>query len=100
MTLKKPEENKYLLYKGKPLVRNQNTLYYGDINQKHIIMMQILSTTPVDDLNVATKVLVQLVLTNENLKLKDRIVKKIEKPGIYPAMDIGYIWLERANAAG
>ena len=101
MTAKKADEkDKILLYKGKPLIRSQNTIYYGDITQKYIIMMQILSAAQVGDLNVATKVAVQLVLTDDNIKLKDRIIKKIEKPGLYPAMDIGSIWLERANAAG
>lgn len=86
----------FLRYKGKPLVRSGNTLYYGDMTEKCVIMMQILSTKTVKDLTVAEKVQVQLMSTDPDLRMKDRILKKSEKTGLYNAMDIGAIWLERA----
>ena len=86
----------FLMYKGKPLVRSGNTLYYGDMADKCVIMMQILSTKTIKDLTVADKVQVQLLSTDPDLRMKDRILKKSEKSGLYNAMDIGAIWLERA----
>ena len=49
---------------------------------------------------MATKVIVQLQLTDPNLKSRDRVVKKSEKPSLYAAMDVAAVWLERALAAG
>lgn len=93
------EKQDILTYKGKPLVRNGNTLYYGELSGDFVIMMQILSTKTVKDMTVADKVQVQLMSTDVELRMKDRILKKSEKTGLYNAMDIGSIWLERAIKA-
>lgn len=85
-----------LMYKGHPLRRVGNFIYYGTMAEKYIIMMQILETKKDKDLNLATKVSVQLQLTDPELKSRNRIVKKSEKDSLYAAMDIGAIWLERA----
>ena len=92
-------ENNVLMYKGDPLMRNDNLVYYGSMADKYIIMLQILETTNVSDLNVATKVSVQLQLTDPNVKSRDRVVKKSEKDGFYAALDVGCVWLERALAS-
>lgn len=85
-----------LVYKGHPLRRIDNLIYYGSMNDKYIIMMQVLASKPVQDISVATKVSVQLQLTDPDLKSRDRILKKSEKDNLYAAMDIGSIWLQRA----
>ncbi len=89
-------DNQFLTYKGKPLVRNGNEMYYGDMAEPFVVYFKIESTKKVGDLDVAEKVLVQLMNTDPEIRLKDRIVKKSEKMGLYNAMDIGAIWLERA----
>ena len=90
------KNEKFLTYKGKPLVRNGNTLYYGDMSEEFVIMIQIVSTKKEGDLEMADKVLVQLLSTDNELRPRERIIKKSEKIGLYNAMDIGAIWLERA----
>ena len=90
------EEKEFLTYKGRPLVRNGNTLYYGDMSEEFVIMIQIVSTKKEGDLEMADKVLVQLLSTDIELRPRERIIKKSEKIGLYNAMDIGAIWLERA----
>lgn len=45
-----------LMYKGHPLRRKDNLIYYGDMADSHIILLQIMDTKPVGDMNVATKV--------------------------------------------
>lgn len=92
------EENKVLTYKGHPLMRKDNLIYYGSMADSHIIMLQILETKKVGDLDVATKVSVQLQLTDPAAKSRDRIIKKSEKDGLYTALDFGCVWLERALA--
>lgn len=84
-----------LTYKGKPLVRSGNMLYYGDMSEKCVVVLQVLTTKTVGDMTVADKVQVQLLSTDPEVRMKDRILKKSEKIGLYNAMDIGSIWLER-----
>lgn len=88
-----------LTYKGHPLRRKDNLIYYGDMADSHIILLQILETKPVKDLEVATKVSIQLQLTAPDLKSRDRVVKRGEKDSLYSAMDFASVWLERALAA-
>ena len=92
------DENAVLMYKGHPLMRKDNLIYYGSMADSHIVMLQILESKKVNDIDVATKVSVQLQLTNPNTRGRDRILKKGEKPGLYTALDFGCIWLERALA--
>ncbi|MBS6701554.1 MAG: hypothetical protein KH284_08115 [Clostridiales bacterium] len=84
------------MYKGRPLVRKGNTLYYGSMADPFVIMMQITSTKKVKELEVANKVTVQLMNTDPDVRPRERIVKKSEKNGLYDAMDVGSIWLDRA----
>ena len=85
-----------LSYKGRPLRRKDNLIYYGSMADPYIIMMQVLDTQKVDDLEVATRVSLQLQLTDPDLKSRDPVVKKSEKTDLYTAMDLAAVWLDRA----
>ena len=88
-----------LVYKGHPLRRKDNLIYYGSMADKYIIMLQVMDNKKVDDdLSLATKVSVQLQLTDPDLKSRDRVVKKTEKDNLYAAMDLAAVWLARALA--
>jgi len=91
-------EEKILTYKGHPLMRKDNLIYYGSMADSHIVMLQVLETKKQADMDIATRVSVQLQLTDPAAKSRDRIVKKSEKPGLYAALDVGCVWLERALA--
>ena len=95
---KKAETEPFLMYKGRPLVRSGNTIYYGKMNEEYVVMLQILSTKEENGMTVADKVQIQVIATDPDVRPKDRIVKKSEKTGLYNAMDIGAIWLDRALA--
>ena len=92
------EEKAVLMYKGRPLMRKDNLIYYGSMADSHIVMLQVLESKKVNDLDVATRVSVQLQLTDPTVRSRDRIVKKSEKDGLYTALDVGCVWLERALA--
>ena len=94
------DKNKTLEYKGHPLRRKDNLIYYGSMSDKYIIMLQITETKELEDLNLATRIHVQLQYTDPDLKSRDRIVKKSDKTSFYEAMDVAAVWLERALAAG
>ena len=91
-----PSKSEGLVYKHHPLRRVGNLIYYGSMADKYIIMMQILETKKEEDMDVASKVSIQLQLTAPDLKSRDRIVKTSEKSSLYAAMDIAEIWLNRA----
>ena len=92
-------EQNGLTYKGHPLMRKDNMVYYGSMADKYIVIMQILESKDFQDMSLATKVSVQLQLTDQTVRSKDRIIKKSEKDGFYTALDVGCVWLERALAA-
>lgn len=93
---KKDIKTPFLTYKGKPLVRSGNMIYYGSMADEFVIMMQIMGTKEAGGRALSDKVLIQLVSTDESLRMKERVIKKSEKNGLYNAMDIASIWLERA----
>ena len=83
---------KFLEYKGKPLVRSSNEIYYGDMSDSHIVKFNILSN---DENGEPSKINIQLLKSDIELNDKDRIVKESTKSTMFEALDIGFIWLER-----
>lgn len=92
------EKKEFSTYKGKPLVRCGDELYYGNMTDEFVIHLIIKSKKEVNGVEVADKVTVQLLATDPNLSPRRQIVKSSEKEGLFVAMDIGDAWLERALA--
>ncbi len=92
------EKSTTLTYKGHPLRRKDNLVYYGSMADKYIVMIQVMSTEKDGSLELANKVQLQLQLTDPDLKSRDRVVKKSELPDLFSAIDMGSIWLMRALA--
>lgn len=88
---------KMLRYKGKPLIRRGNMIYYGDPQQKYMIVMIVTSTEKKKDLDVTTGVTIQLMLNDGS---KEKMIKQAERTGMYAAMDIAEYWLEDALENG
>ena len=89
-----------LTYKGKPLVRKDNELYYGNMTDPYVLYLQIMTTKPVGDQQVADKVHLQLLSTDESKPREARVARQTTKNGLYNALDIGSIWLQKANENG
>ncbi len=87
-----------LMYKGRPLVRSKNDIYYGDLNDPYVIFMQVLTTTEENGKTMANRIHVTLLSTDTSLSPIERMVKQSDKVGLYNALDIGAIWLDRALA--
>ena len=92
--------SKLLEYKGFPLRRKDNLIYYGSMSDKYIIMLQITEEKQTDDLSIPTRVAVQLQYTDPDLKSRDRVLKKSDKSSLYEAIDLAAVWLNRALASG
>ena len=89
-------EKEFSTYKGKPLVRCGDELYYGSMDQRFVIRMQIKTKKEVNGLEIADKVAIQLLCTDPDLSPRKQLVKSSEKNGLYLALDIADVWLERA----
>ena len=88
-------KEKFLEYKGKPLVRSGNTIYYGDMNDPYVVCLTIKNADDLKDITLAKDVTIQLLSTDDTVSPKDRIIKKSEKDGLFTALDLGATWLER-----
>lgn len=84
------------LYKNRPIIRKDNTIYYGSMADKYIAMLQILSTKESFGETVSDKILIQVLDTNEKTAPKDAVIKASEKHGLFESLDIADIWLTRA----
>ena len=91
----KKEKLPFTMYKGYPLVRSGNNIYYGDPKDPYVIFITILETDGSSE-NLPTKVLVELISTDESVSIFERSQKQSEKKSLYEALDIGMIWLQRA----
>ena len=89
-------DTNFLTYKGKPLVRKGNEIYYGDMSEKYVVRFEILSSKKDGKLEIADKVSVQLLDSNTDKAMKDRVKKDSTKDNLFTALDLGLTWLERA----
>ncbi len=93
----------YLMYKGKPLVRENNFICYGDMEDEYILFLIILSSKTIETSTGAEEIpdaiLVQVLGKEEGKKGHTKIVKQWNKNGLYDALDIGIVTLDRLNAS-
>lgn len=89
-------ETNQLMYKGKPLVRCGNIIYYGSMADKFVIKMEIKSSKSVKDLEVSDKIVVQLLTTDPSVRPRRQVIKSGERDGMYKALDVADFWLTRA----
>lgn len=83
-------------YKGKPLVRSNNEIYYGSPADPYLVFMQVLSQKEENGTQMPDKVMIMLLSSDTTLPPKDRIIKQSVKNGLYNALDFGAVLLERA----
>lgn len=91
------EETSFLTYKGRPLVRSGNVVFYGNLTDKYVVMMQILGETPDGDIMQSTKISVELQNNDPEAKPNERVIQKTEKKSMADAMEIATIWLDRGE---
>lgn len=90
------QKSPFPMYRGKPLVRSGDTIYYGNMTDKYVIKIDIKTKKTVEDMEVADKCIVQLMLTDPEIRSRKQIVKTSEKNGLYLTLDIADAWLTRA----
>ena len=85
-------EGKYLMYKDRPLVREGDTICYGDLAEPYILVMEIMSYKEENGEKMPDTILVQVVESED----QNKIVRQGTKNGFYEAFGYGIIWLEQA----
>ena len=89
----KQEESSVLMYNGKALLRKGNEIYYGSADDNYVACFRIMETEKLKDLDIATKVVIELRTNNgENSSL----IRQAERDGLYKALDLGIYWLQDA----
>lgn len=82
-------KDKYIMYRGKPLVREGQQIYYGNMDDKYVLFLGIMSTKKMGDQDVPDQVLIQIQSTEDK-----KVVKFGMKNGLYEAFEYGLIWLD------
>jgi len=84
----------YIMYKGQPLVREGDTICYGDKNNKCFLLLEIFTYKKENNVDIPDKILIQVVDSED----PNKIVKQGEKNGLSEALKFGTAWLETANS--
>ena len=88
----------YLIYKDKPLVRKDNMYCYGDMKDDYVLFLMVVSTKKAENgREIPDLIIAQVMSTDESKSPSERLAKQFEKNGLYEAIDIGLIWLEKLN---
>ena len=84
----------FLEYKGRPLVRKDNDIYYGDLSDKYHVYMMIMTEVPsgIENEDIPDKIMVQLLPCGKKMPEKQTVAN-----GIADALETADAWLERYN---
>ena len=88
---RKKVEGEYLMYQGKPLVRENDTIIYGDLNNDPCVLcLDIMGYTGEGEARVPSKVLIQVV----DAKDPNKVIKQGDKASLHDAFALGMTWLD------
>ena len=89
----------FILYRNRPLVREDNVICYGNLTDKYILQMIIMTEKEYKGQKVADQVYIQLLKSDASLPMSERVVKEGMKTGLSDAFEVGIVWLERYLAS-
>ena len=88
-------DKSFFTYKGFPLVRHEDVIYYGNMSDDYVVMLKILNKKKVHDIDVASKIKVYQMSTDLTLQPNQAVTKTSEKESLYEALDLANAWLSR-----
>lgn len=88
-----------LMYKGRPLVRCKKDIYYGSLADPYVIYMRVLTTKEEAGAQVADRIQITLLSTDTSKSPTERMKQQSVKNGLWSALELGTIWLEKSNPA-
>lgn len=87
------ESGEFLEYKGRPLVRQDVDIYYGDLSDEYHVYMMIMTFKKTSNgTEVPDLVMVQLMKSGSKTPEKQTMSN-----GLVDALDTASIWLDRYN---
>ena len=89
------EKHEFMTYKGRPLVRSKKILYYGDMRDPYVVMLQITDTKEIEGIEMASHITLQMMSTAPNAAPTEMVLKRAERDGLYSALDLASTWLDR-----
>ena len=87
-------EGEYLEYKGRPLVREETTICYGNMTDKCILILEIMTFKDEGGKKLPDTILLQVVDPKNQMDIK----RQGTKQGLYEAFELGVSWLEQELA--
>lgn len=93
------EKKEFLMYKGRPLVRSKKILYYGDMRDAYVVMLQVSNTNEVNGEEISGHITMQMMSTDPNAAPTELVIKRAERDGLYDALDLASAWLDRELGA-
>ncbi len=97
--VKSTVDGDFLIYKNRPLVREDNVICYGNMSDRYIVKMIIMTEKEYKGHNVPDQVYLQLLEINENDLSNAKVIKEVMKAGLSTALDFGTAWLDRYVSA-
>lgn len=89
----------FIIYKNRPLVREDNVICYGNLSDRYIIKMIIMTEKEYRGHQIPDQIYVQLLECNETDPSGSKVIKEGMKSGLYNALDIGIAWLDRYTSS-
>ena len=89
----------FMMYKGYPLVRKGNDIYFGFMNEPYVVCLQAENPKEEKGVKLSQKVRFYQMKTDEGLNPIEAIVKNGERETLYDALDVAATWLKRSNDA-
>ena len=86
----------FFTYKGFPLVRKDNIIYFGNMSDDYVVMLQIQETKKINNLDIATKVKIYQMSTDDSLNAGEAVIRTSERNSLYKALDLANAWLAKA----
>lgn len=92
------KKKKTPVYKGKPLLRCGNRVFYGYLDDRYILVLDVVESEKIKDIEVSKKVKISLMDNTGELG-KGQVFRRGERTNLYAAIDIGEWWLKQALQA-
>ena len=89
------KKQKELTYKDKPIYRKGNVIYYGDLSERLILVMEIVDSEEKNGIKITKKVKFHIQDNTGELG-KGVNYRSGERDNLYKAFDIGAWWLRDA----
>ena len=102
MAIESTVKGKYLMFQGKPLVREGNQICYGDMQKdEYLLYLMIIANKKMKvgdtEVEVPAKVIGQIIKSDPTVSPFERMVKQFDRNNLYDAFTTGLIQLDRLS---